>query len=217
MAVKTAGMLNFERQLDKAFPHRKRPDGWIADDKHDISGHQPDDVPGSKAEWNGDPDKIPDVRAVDLALDLGDPRVSFQHLIDHLRTLPRLATVVRYMIYAGKIYHARAGFAPARYDGDDQHFGHGHVSFAWTEAADDNTTFDYRFKELTMPSAKEIAAEVWGFDLEDPVTHQRKNASAFQRYNDFVTAAAAQKVIDALKPELDELTEAIKILAAKVS
>jgi hypothetical protein len=32
-----------------------------------------------------------------------------------------------------------------------------------------------------------------------------------------LTAAAAQKVIDALRPELDELTKAIKILAAKAS
>lgn len=42
---KTAGMLNFERQADAAFPRRKKPDGWIADKLHTgVSDHHPDDT-----------------------------------------------------------------------------------------------------------------------------------------------------------------------------
>ncbi len=214
---KTAGALNFERQLDEAFPHRQKPDGWIADSAHGISGHQPDDVAGSKAEWNGDPDNIPDVRALDLALDLGEPGVSFQDLIDHLVRLPKLATVIRYLIYAGKIYHERAGFAPAKYNGADQHFGHGHVSFAWSEAADDNTSYDYHLEDLVGLTAddkswltnlvrtevNQVAAEVWAYGLEDPTSkttpRAKKSAGAYQRYADVIANGVVERVTEEIE------------------
>lgn len=147
---KTAGMRNFERQLDAAFPDRARPDGWIGDQAHRgrTSSHNPDDTRGSRPEWNGDPDRVPEVRAVDVAKNLG-PGVAMATIVDHLRALPKLGTVVRYLIFDGKIYHERNDFRPADFDGDP-HRDHLHVTFAFTQAADDNTSFDYRFEEIPV-------------------------------------------------------------------
>jgi hypothetical protein len=89
----TAGMLNFERQLDATFPRRKKPDGW-ADQLHTgVSDHHPDDTPGSTPGWDGDPDKIPDVRGLDVDIHLGDNQVDRQDVVDHLRKITHLSTV----------------------------------------------------------------------------------------------------------------------------
>lgn len=154
---RTAGLVNFTGQLDDAFPARKKPDGWIADGAHGVSDHQPDDVPGSKAAWNGDPDNIPDVRAVDVSDDLG-PGVSMWDVCRHLASLAGLGLVVRYFIYGTTIWHVRNGFRPVRHTGTP-HPTHLHVSFAWTEAADDNTTYNYRFQEV--PVALTAADKAW--------------------------------------------------------
>jgi len=145
---KTAGMLNFERQLDEAFPERRRPDGWIGDPDHQgrTSSHNPDDTPGARPEWNGDPDNIPDVRAVDVSAQLG-PDVRMRAVCDHLADLPNLGSVVRYFIHDGQIWHVNNGFGPVPHSGDP-HEEHLHVTFAFSESADDNTTYDYHLEDL---------------------------------------------------------------------
>jgi hypothetical protein len=160
MAALTDGLKNLQRQLDAAFPHRHRPDGWIGDAAHRgrTSSHNPDDTPGSKPAWSADPDSLAEVRALDVDADLG-PDVSSQQLVDHLIRLPKLSTVVRYLIHKGRIYHARTGFLAERHTGAP-HDGHIHFEGAWSQAGDNNATFDYRLEEITMPSAAEIATEV---------------------------------------------------------
>lgn len=157
---KTAGSAYFQRSLDEALPGRRKPDGWIGDEAHKLhaSSHNADDTPGSKPEWNGDPDSDPETRALDIRTPL-TAEVSGQALVDHLRALPRISTVdhlralpristvIRYLIHDGWIYHVRAGFRPERYSGDP-HTGHVHITFAFTQAADNNTTFDYRLGDL---------------------------------------------------------------------
>lgn len=160
MAVLTLGLKNLQRQLDTTFPDRHRPDGWLGDAAHKMrtSGHNEDDTKGSKPAWDGDPDNLPEVRALDVAADLGDG-VDSQEVVDHIRALPGLATVVRYLIHHGRIYHARTGFAAEDYDGSNPHDHHIHVEGAWTQAADNNTTFDYRLQEV--PVAFTPADKTW--------------------------------------------------------
>lgn len=179
---KTAGAKNLERQLDEAFPDRRKPDGWIGNKAHQghVSDHNPDDTPGSKPGWDGDPDNIPDVRALDISTDLG-PGVTMIELVKHLTALPKLGTVVRYLIFDGLIYHVNQGFKPHTFDGDP-HRDHLHVTFAWTEAADDNTTFDYRLEELSMPSAEEYAKAVWDYQLRNPYSDKDQAAGTLLRY-----------------------------------
>ncbi|WP_051808242.1 hypothetical protein [Actinoplanes subtropicus] len=159
MAVLTLGLRNLERQIDMAFPNRRRPDGWIGDEAHRkrTSGHNPDDTPGSRPAWDGDPDTLAEVRALDVAADLGDG-VTGQDLVDHLVRLPKLSTVVRYLIHRGRIYHVRKGFEPESFDGDP-HTDHVHIEGAWTQAADNDTSFDYHLEEI--PVAMTAADKVW--------------------------------------------------------
>jgi hypothetical protein len=149
-AVLTPGLRNLQRQLDVAFPDRAGPDGWIGDAAHRArtSGHNPDDTEGSRPAWDGDPDRTPEARALDAAADLGegaDP----QDVVDHIRRLPGLSAVLRYMIFDGHIYHVRNGYAPERHTGDP-HTEHIHFEGAWTQAADNNETFNYRLERIPV-------------------------------------------------------------------
>jgi hypothetical protein len=168
----TAGLQNFRSQVNARWPDRdKASDGSIGDTAHqaETSGHNPDDTPGSRAAWDGDSDSTSEVRAWDMDSDLHDPTCNAQDVVDHIRRLPNVAGVIRYMIYDRKMYHSRDGFAPTAYAGKSAHTEHIHFEGAWTQAADNNTTFDFRLAEvgemtitISADDAQAIAAAVWG-------------------------------------------------------
>lgn len=167
----TVGLQHLRAQVDAAFPNRdKTSDGTIGDAAHQAStsGHNPDDTPGSKPEWDGDDDNKPEVRSWDMDSDLRAGEVTAQQVVDHIRGLPKLDTVLRYMIYNRKIYEASNGWNPRAYTGPSPHTEHIHFSGARTQAADNNTTFDYRLEDLIMPTAEEIAKAVWAYKLNSP-------------------------------------------------
>jgi hypothetical protein len=230
MATLTDGLRNLQRQLDEAFPDRHKPDGWIGDAAHRdrTSGHNPDDTAGSKAAWNADPDKLAEVRALDVSADLG-PGVNSLDVVRHLIRLPRLATVVRYIIHRGKIYHSRDGFAAEDYTGSNPHDHHIHIEGAWSQAGDLNTSFDFRLEEipvaLTEADKKWLAAQidaaatnaaerVWkkklnirvgkgeAPNLQEAGSILRYTSSEHGRIEDIVTAIdeKAQKLLDMTKP-----------------
>lgn len=160
MAVLTAGLRNLQDQLDAAFPGREKPDGWLGDAAHRTrtSSHNPDDTAGSKPAWDGDGDKLREVRALDISAHLGEG-VDSLDVVRHLCRLPKLAEVIRYLIHRGHIYHARNSFEPEDYDGANRHDGHIHAEGAWTQAADNNTSFDFRLQEV--PVALTNADKEW--------------------------------------------------------
>lgn len=164
--VLTKGLQNLRDQMNAAFPDRdKTSDGTIGDAAHaaGISGHDPDDVPNSHAEWNGDPDSTPEVRAWDMDSDLRSPGVTAQQVVDHIRGLPGVSSVLRYMIYNRKIYKASNGWVPEAYYGLSPHTEHIHFSGAYSQAADNNTTFDYRLEDLVAISDDDVR-KIWMTD-----------------------------------------------------
>lgn len=167
----TKGLQHLRVQVNAAFPDRdKTSDGTIGDTAHqgETSGHNPDDTAGSKAEYD-DHDGIAEVRAWDMDSDLRSPDVTAQDVVDHLRRLPGLGSVIRYMIYNRRMYHVDDGFAPRAYTGPSAHTEHIHFSGARTQAADNNTTFDYHLEDLvalTDSDVARIAASVWGHDVD---------------------------------------------------
>lgn len=147
----TPGMKNLGNQFNRRWPNRDgASDGAWGDEAHTKhkSGHNRDDTSFNNAEWDGDPDNIPELRAIDVDNNLNEPGVNFQMVIDHMRKLPGLEKVIRYMIYNGKIYSASNGFNPQTYTGASAHTEHGHFSGAYTQASDQNTTFDFKFEEV---------------------------------------------------------------------
>lgn len=157
----TAGLQNLRNQVNAAFPDRdKTSDGTISDAAHRAesrTGHSPDDTRGSNPEWDGDPDSTPEVRAWDMDSDLRSPGVTAQQLVDHIRSLPGVSAVLRYIIFDRKIYRASNGWKPDPYFGASAHTEHVHFSGAWSQAADNNTTFDYRLEDLVALTAAELA------------------------------------------------------------
>lgn len=179
----TDGLGNLRSQVDERWPARdKASDGTIGDAAHqaEVSGHNRDDTAGSKPEWAGDTDSVAEVRAWDMDSDLNEPGTTAQMLVDHLRALPNFATVIRYVIFNRTMYHERDGFAPTAYTGASAHTEHIHFSGAWSDAADENTTFDYRLDEvgdmaLTDADIDKIVRAVWAFDpgWVDPKDHSK--------------------------------------------
>lgn len=163
----TAGLDNLRRQVNARWPGRdKASDGTIGDAAHqaEVSGHNPDDTPGSRPEWDGDPDTMPEVRAWDMDSDLREPGTTAQMVVDHIRGLPGVSNVLRYMIYASKIYQASNGWAAETYTGPSKHDEHIHFSGARSQAADQNTTYDYRLgavppMSLTPEDLKQVRSQ----------------------------------------------------------
>lgn len=160
--VLTLGLQNLRAQINAWAPDRDHTsDGTIGDQAHlseAHSGHDPDDVANSHAEWNSDPDSTPEVRAIDIDVDFRNGSTA-QALVDHIRGLSGVASVLRYVIYNRRIYEASNGWASRAYTGESAHTEHIHFSGAYTQASDNNTTFNYRLEEI--PVALTSADKTW--------------------------------------------------------
>lgn len=147
----TKSMERFRSLVNTRWPQRdKASDGTIGDTAHQAStsAHNPDDTPGSKAEWDGDSDSIAEVRGFDMDADLRETGTTAQMLVDHLIRLPNLSSIFRYIIFNRKIYRAANGWKAETYAGSNPHTEHVHFSGAYSQAADDNVTFNFRLNEV---------------------------------------------------------------------
>ncbi len=129
MAVLTTALTRLRSDFNTRFPSRDTAsDGWIGDTRHqaETSGHNPDDTPGSKAEYS-DADSKAEVRAVDVDKDLHDP-VTMQQVVDAILRTPADLRRLKYIIYQRRIWSATHGWVPRTYTGSNPHDQHAHFS-----------------------------------------------------------------------------------------
>lgn len=216
VSMLTPGMKNLGSQINRRFAFRSpTSDGAVGDYAHSqgSSGHNPDDTSHDNAEWDSDSDTKKEIRAIDVDKDLNDSYgIDMQEVINHMIRLPGLSIVIRYIIYRGKIYHVRNGFAPETYIGDNKHTEHAHFSGAWSQASDENTSFDFKFDQLgvDMPVldgadvTKIWAAEGGPANARITAFNMLSEARAAARSADARTLAISQALVSiAAKVDLD--------------
>ncbi len=199
----TPGMKNLGNQFNKRWPTRDgSSDGAIGDYAHtqEKSDHNPDDTSEDNASWDSDSDNKSEVRAIDVDNDLGEPGMNMQTVIDYMRTIPNLGSVIRYMIYNKKMYHVNDGFKPTNYTGASPHTEHAHFSGAWTQSADENTSFNFHFEKVGDPMP--TVDEIWGKVFDNPYTDgpDTTTAGGYLRY-----APSLSGIVNALKPYFEAL------------
>ncbi len=174
--ILTLGLQNLRNQINLWAPDRDHTsDGTIGDAAHmaEVSGHNPDDTRGSKPEWNGDPDNTPEVRAIDVDVDFRNGATA-QQLVDHIVGL-KPSSVLRYVIYNRRIYEATNGWKSRAYTGESAHTEHIHFSGAYSQAADNNRTYNYRLEDI--PVAFTAADKTW-------ISQQLATITAFDKPQD---------------------------------
>lgn len=126
--------------VDRIAPGRGHAeDGTIGDLAHatGVSGHNPDDTPGVRAERQ-DADSKPEVRAADVdSLGTWPPGLSMERVVQAvLHGPPAERDRLIYVIYMRRIWRKDNGWRQETYGGDDPHDKHAH--FSGDPASDDD-------------------------------------------------------------------------------
>jgi hypothetical protein len=129
--IVSPSLLALRGSFDARFPNRDRAsDGTIGDAAHreGVSGHNPDDTPGSRSEYV-DADGVAEVRALDVDADLRDSRgATMWDVVDAIRRDTVARRRLRYIIFARQICSRNNGWVWAPYSGDNDHTKHAHFS-----------------------------------------------------------------------------------------
>lgn len=221
VSLLTEGMKNLGNQFNERWPSRYGDsDGAVGDYAHSqgTSGHNPDDTVHDNAEWDGDSDNKSEVRAIDVDKDLNESGTSMQQVIDHMRKLPNLSKVIRYMIYNKKMYHMDDNFNPTPYYGSSSHSEHAHFSGARSDSSDANTSFDFKFEEVGDMALSDADVEkIWNKKFDNPYTTEVDDTTAggYLRYAPSLSKIRGG-VNDELKDELAALAADNDALASKL-
>lgn len=128
--VLTKSLTRLRSDYDELAPNRdKSSDGWIGDKAHQqtTSGHNPDDTPGVEAE-RSDADTKPEVRAIDVDVDLRLPDINMLKTIQKILASPEDLKRLIYIIYNGVIWSKSRNWKSATYTGKNKHTQHAHYS-----------------------------------------------------------------------------------------
>lgn len=128
--VLTRALAGLFAAFDLRFPGRDRTtDGAVGNDEHAerVSGHNPDDTPGVRAEYS-DADSKPEVRSIDVDNGLdGQGAGTMRAVIAAILATPADRARLKYVIYETTIWSRNTNWEPHPYTGTP-HWGHAHFS-----------------------------------------------------------------------------------------
>ena len=166
-AVLTVALTALFDAFDIAFPTRDTTtDGWIGNAAHqaEVSGHNPDDTPGVRAEYS-DADTKPEVRAIDVDADLRTTGYRMQDAIDAILATERDRRRLAYIIYAETIWSAKSNWQPNHYGGSDPHTTHAHFSGTPDYDEDGAAWSVAKMGAGTMALTDDDVRKIWSFFL----------------------------------------------------
>jgi peptidoglycan hydrolase-like protein with peptidoglycan-binding domain len=121
MARLATNLTTLRAEIDARWPRRDRSsDGWIGDHIHQ----------GRRSDHNPDGDGL--VHAIDVDKDGIDARLLVKQAIRHAS--------VQYVIFDRTIWSLRHDFKPRRYDGDNPHTDHVHISGRYGDRFENDRT-----------------------------------------------------------------------------
>lgn len=127
----------------------KKSDGSIGDPAHEEreSDHNRDESGNVPIR---DPDRINEVHAIDIDVDLRVPGLSMEKVVQFLLTRCRSGAEkrLRYIIYNRRIWSASNGWRQQSYTGSNPHDKHGHFSSSY-ETKHEASTASWHLEELT--------------------------------------------------------------------
>lgn len=140
-------------QVNERFPNRdKSSEGTIGDTTHakSPSSHNPDKT--GKPEF-ADGDAKDEVRAWDCDKDLRDTHgVTMEQLVQHWVVLARAGKMpwLRYLIFAGRIWHRKNNFETRTYTGSNKHNDHAHVNAEFNQSSDEMHNTDWQVRNFGL-------------------------------------------------------------------
>lgn len=140
-------LLEGRSQVDQRFPNREKgAEGTIGNLAHagSASSHNPDKT--GHPEF-ADGDAKDEVRAWDCDKDLRDTHgVTMEQLVQHWVTLARAGKMpwIRYIIFAGRIWHRKNNFETRTYTGSNKHNDHAHINAEFNQASDEMHNTDWQ-------------------------------------------------------------------------
>jgi hypothetical protein len=133
-------LLKLRSEINALAPRRdKGADGTIGDSAHTSSSdHTPDE--DSDVLRDHDADSKNEVHALDIDVDLNQPGLSLEKVVQHLLKRARAGDRrLRYVIFNRRIWSASSGWQQKAYGGKDPHTNHAHFSASYETAQEART------------------------------------------------------------------------------
>ncbi|MFF5076937.1 hypothetical protein ACFY36_07785 [Actinoplanes sp. NPDC000266] len=216
-------LVKLRSEFNTIAPNRdKTSDGSIGDTAHQAtqSDHNDDEVGNVPIR---DADKIHEVHAIDVDVDLREPGLTMEAVVQFLLKRCRSGAEkrLRYIIFNRRIWQQSNGWKQQSYSGSNPHDHHAHFSSSYTTSHEASTA-SWHLEDipvaLTSSDKSWISGEinkveerVWDYRLRNPYTNVNQAASDFQRY------APSKQPLNDLSRQIAELSEQVAQLQKQVA
>lgn len=200
-------LVKLRDEFNQIAPNRdKRSDGSIGDAAHEDSqsDHNRDETGNVPIR---DPDRINEVHAIDVDIDLRVPGLDMEAVVQFLLDRCRSGAEkrLRYIIYRRRIWSASTGWRQKAYTGSNAHDQHAHFSSSY-ESKHEASTASWHLEELgNMPLTNEDA---------DVLIKRMRNTK--EVLSDSNVMAIGADAAGRLAPALARIEAALKLERAEV-